>query len=227
MSWAIVAGAAISVVGGAVLADDNGAGDANAAATDAQRTQAEIAKDQWNTYKEIYQPLEKAYANDAQSFASDANRERHAGQAQATTAQQFGLARDRLSRTPGLDPSSAAYASSVAGLDMQQAAAGAVGQNAARNRVDDMGWARRTDALSLGKGLPAQASAGLAQVGQLANARAQAGTANANAQGAAIGQLVSRGFDAWGKSQSQAPGLSTIQSQSPVVDGIGDYQFQV
>ncbi len=223
-AWAVVAGAAISVVGGALLSDDHGAGDANAAAGDATRTQSAIAQDQWDTYKQIYQPLEKSYAADAQTYASAANRERYAGQAQASVAQQYGLAHERLARTPGLDTSSPAYAASLVGLDMHQAAASATGQNTARYRVDDMGWARRTDALSLGKGLPAQASAGLAQAAATNNQRAQNGFAAANTQGAQIGQLVSQGINAYNKSQT--PGLSPFR-QDPTVptDAGGNLQF--
>lgn len=208
MSWGYIGGAAVAVVGGALLADDNGATGANDAAADASRQQAAIAQDQWETYKQTYQPLEKAYAADAQEYDTAANRERAAGEAAATTAEQFGKARDQLSRAPGLDPSSAAYTSSLAGLDMREAAASAVGQNAARNRVKDMGWARRTDALSLGKGLAATASAGLSSVASADAARAQAGQAQANQQGAQIGQLVSHGVNAWNKSPSTSPGLS-------------------
>lgn len=224
MAWGFVAGAAVSVIGGSLLADDNGAGDANSASASAARQQAAIAQDQWDTYKQIYQPLEKAYVADAQEFASPANRERYAGEAGATVSQQFGQARERLARTPGLDPSSAAYTSSLAGLDMRQAAAGAVGQNAARYRVDDMGWARRTDALSLGKGLPAQASSGLAQSGAASAQLAQNGLAASSAQGAQIGQLVSQGVNAWNRAQS--PGLSAFR-QDPTVptDAGGNLQF--
>lgn len=214
MSWGMVAGAVISVVGGAVnnnkakkdaakqAASGNAAGD----------QQADIARDQWATYKDTYQPLEKAYVADAQGFDSPANQELAAGEASATVAAQYGKARDRLTRTPGLDPSSAAYTTSMAGLDMNQAAADAVGQNAARNRIKDMGWARRTDALSLGKGLPAQASAGLSSVAARNAAASQSayanGLAQSNQNSAAIGQLVSRGINAW---QGSGNGSGTTQ----------------
>lgn len=79
-AWAIVAGAAISVVGGSLLADDHGAGAANAASADAAHQQTAIAQDQWDTYKQTYQPLEKAYA----------------GQAEANVSQQYAKAHQRL-----------------------------------------------------------------------------------------------------------------------------------
>lgn len=210
---AAMLGAVASAVVGSMLADDNGAEAANGASADATAQQAAIAKDQWNTYKETYQPLEKAYVAEAQNYATPEAYARAAGLASATNSEQYGKARDRLRRTPGLDPSSAAYASNMAGLDMSQAASDAVGQNAARNRVSDMAWAHKTDALSLGKGLAANASAGLSSVANT-NARiAQAGQAQANQQGAAIGGLVSKGIDAWNKTPNTSPGLSDIQQQ--------------
>jgi hypothetical protein len=215
---AAVAGAVVS----SALSDDNGATGANDASAAATNQQAAIAKDQWDTYKSTYQPLEKQYVADAQNFDTTAHREQAAGLASSTVASQFGKARDRLGRTPGLDPSSAAYTSSLAGLDTTQAAADAVGQNAARQSVEDQGWARRTDALSLGKGLPAQASAGLSSVAAANASRAQMGMAQANAQGASIGRLVGRGLDAWG-----APGGTTNSGYSPADPGrsAGDFNY--
>lgn len=210
MPWSAVVGAIASGVIGAATADDHGVEAANAAATSATQQQAAIAQDQWDTYKSTYQPLEKAYVADAQNYDSAANRELAAGAASATTSEQFGKARERLGRTPGLDPSSAAYTSSMAGLDMNQAAVDAVGQNAARKGVQDTAWTRRTQALSLGKGLATDASAGLSNVAN-ANARmAASGQAQANSEGASIGRLVSQGVQLWNK-----PGLSTGNPTSP------------
>lgn len=208
----IAAAVAGSVVSSA-LADDNGAEDANGASADATSQQAAIAKDQWNTYKQTYQPLEKAYVAEAQNYATPEAYARAAGLASATNSEQYGKARDRLRRTPGLDPSSAAYTSGLAGLDMSQAASDAVGQNAARNQVNDTAWARKTNAISLGKNLPTQAAAGLSSVASTNAKIAQAGQAQANQQGAAIGGLVNQGVQAWQKSPSTSPGLSDIQQQ--------------
>lgn len=205
MAWVRVGASAVTLIGGSLLnrGATNAANRANNAAADAASTQAAIAQDQWDTYKSTYQPMEKQFVADAQNYDNVVNLDRAAGDASATVASQYGKARDRLSRTPGLDPSSAAYTTAIAGLDMNQAAADAVSQNAARNKVKDMAWARKTDALSLGKGLPAQASAGLAQTA-MTNTTIAAGLNNqANATGAGFGKLVSNGLNAYLKS----PGL--------------------
>lgn len=194
MAWAVVAGAAITTIGGSLLADDNGAEGANNAAADANRLQAEIARDQWNRYKEIYEPLERGMVEDAQNYDSPENYAKAAGEASATVSSQFSKARDRLSRTPGLDMSTPGAQATMAGLDLAQAANDATQQNAARQKVKDTAYARKTDALSLGKGLPANASSMLSTSANNNLSLAQAGQTQANNQAAAFGRVVDRVF---------------------------------
>jgi hypothetical protein len=207
------------------LAGDGGASKNNQAATDATKQQSAIAQDQWNSYKSTYQPLEKSMVGEAQNYDSQENQDRAAGLSSSTISEQYGKARDRLGRTPGLDPSSGAYASSMVGLDNSQAASDAVGQNAARNRVKDMAWARRTDALSLGKGLPAQASAGLATAGYQSAGLASAQYGRSANEAAGFGKLVSNGLDAYSKykaSSATEPPTSSA-TEPPAGAGSGDY----
>lgn len=187
----------MATVGGALLADDNGAGAANASAADSTRLQTQIAQDQWERYKQIYAPLEQNYVDEAQNYDSAENYARAAGDASATVSSQFGKARDRLSRTPGLDPSTPGAQASMVGLDLAQAASDATQQNAARQKVKDVAYARKTDALSLGKGLPAQASSALATASQQSLNQAKYGTALGMDQAAAIGGITNRVTSAW------------------------------
>lgn len=190
---AIVGGVAAAAAG-SLLSDDNGAEGANNAAADANRLQTEIARDQWNRYKEIYAPLELSMVDEAQNYDTPENYARAAGDAAATVSSQFGKARDRLTRTPGLDPSSGAYQASVAGLDLAQAATDATQQNAARQKVKDTAYARKVDALSLGKNLPANASSMLATSANSNMNLAQMGLDQANRQAAGIGRIADRIF---------------------------------
>lgn len=190
MGW----GAVAATVVGSMLADDNGAEAANNAAADANALQAQIARDQWNKYKEIYEPLERRMVDEAQTYATPENYAKAAGEASATVAQQFGKARDRLGRIPGLDPSSGAYASGLVGLDLAQAASDAIAQNAARQGVTDTAYARKQSALGLGKGLDMTASSGLANSAKLGLYQAQAAQAQANNQAGAIGRVADRIF---------------------------------
>lgn len=193
MSAAITGAIAATVVGSA-LADDNGAEGANNAAADSTRLQSEIARDQWNRYKTMYSPLEESYVKEAQNYDSPENYARAAGDASATVASQFGKARAQLMRTPGLDPSSGAFQAGMTNLGLSEAANSAVQQNAARNKVKDMAFARKTDALSLGKGLPAQAATMLGSAATNSIGLANAGFNQANAQAGAIGRVADRVF---------------------------------
>jgi len=197
MAWAAVAGAAVATVGGALLSNrsNNAAANANNAAADATALQSQIAADQWGRYKEIYEPLERSVVNDAQNYDTPQAYENAAGDASATVSSQFSKARDRLGRTPGLDPSTSAYQSSLTGLDLAQAATDATQQNAARQRVKDMAYARKTDALSLGKGLPVQASSTLGSMASTNLSLANANQNQANGQAGAFGRITDRIFN--------------------------------
>ena len=190
---ALVGAVAAPVIGG-LMADDNGAEGANNAAAAASDLQAQISRDQWNRYKEIYEPLERQMVDEAQDYASPENYAKAAGEASATVSQQFSKARDRLTRTPGLDPSSGAYQSSLVGLDLAQAANDATQQNLARKNVTDTAYSRKQSALALGKGLDATAASGLASSASSNLALARAGQQQANQQAAAIGNIVDRVF---------------------------------
>lgn len=197
MTWGYIGGAAVATIGGALLSDDNGAEGANNAAADSTRLQGEIARDQWSRYKEIYEPLERGMVTEAQNYDSPENYARAAGDASATVSSQFSKARDRLGRTPGLDPSSGAYQASLVGLDLAQAASDATQQNAARQKVTDTAYARKTDALSLGKGLPANASSSLSTASQNSLSQANSLQTTANNQAAAFGNFANRVTSAW------------------------------
>jgi len=183
---AVVAGAVVS----SALADDNGAEAANNSVADANALQAQISRDQWNRYKEIYEPLERQMVDEAQDYASPENYAKAAGEASATVSQQFSKARDRLTRTPGLDPSSGAYQSSLVGLDLAQAANDATQQNLARKNVTDTAYARKQSALGLGKGLDSTAASGMSNVASSNLSLANAMQRQSNAEAQAGGQLA-------------------------------------
>lgn len=192
MTWGFIGAAAVTTVGGALLSNDNGAQGANDAAADSTRMQAQIAREQWDRYKTIYAPIEESYVKDAQNYDSPENYAKAAGDASATVSSQFSKARDRMSRTPGLDPSTPGAQANLAGLDLAQAATDATQQNAARQKVKDTAYARKTDALSLGKGLPAQATSALSNAASNSLAQAQFGQTQANNQAAAFGNVANR-----------------------------------
>jgi hypothetical protein len=193
--WGQLIGAGVSLVGG--LLGGKKASKTEKAASDATALQSQISKEQWDRYKQVYDPLEREIVNDARAYDSAENFSRAAGEASADVASQFGKARERMARTPGLDPSSAAYQSSAVGLDMAQAATDATMQNAGRQRIRDTAFARKTGALSMGKGLDTAAAVG---AGNAARGLSDlAGTQRENAAGAArgLGQFASNLYSAF------------------------------
>ena len=226
-----VAGAAVSVGLSSALnsGSDRAANRANNAAADATALQSQIAAEQWDRYTELYDPLERQFVTEAQNYDSPSEYVRAAGDASATVAREFGKARERLGRTPGLDPSSPAYAAALGGLDLAEAATGATQQNAARQKVKDTAYVRKTDALSLGKGLPAQASNMLTTATRnnlgLAELNTATGLANSNALGNVVNRVINpttvNGFKNW---------LNSGTSSAPVGTGsldVGDVNTYV
>lgn len=193
MPSSLIAPVAGAVVGG-LFSDDNGAEAANNAAADAATLQAQIAKDQWARYKQIYEPLEKSVVDDATKADKPEEYAKAASDASATVSQQFSKARDRLQRTPGMDPSSGAYQAGMTGLDLAQAAADATQQNAALTNTKNTAYQKKVTALGLGKGLDSTAASGLATSAQTNSSLARAGLDQANQTAGAAGRVTDRIF---------------------------------
>lgn len=152
----VATGVASAAVSAATAPDTSGM---NNAAENASNTQAQIAQNQWNDYQTNFQPLEGKFVSEVNNWTSPQNYAKAAGDAAATVDAQYGAAKDSLARTPGMDPSSGAYQAGMTNLGLSQAASSATAQNTARQNVQNQGIAMQENALSLGKGLPATASA--------------------------------------------------------------------
>lgn len=223
VAWVGAGISAVGVIGGMASGKkaQKSADAAAAAQLQLQQQQQDIANEQWKTYKDTYQPLEQGMVKDAQNFDTPEAREQAASQAQAVTAQQIGLAQERLTRTPGLDPTSGAAQAAQTKLALSGAALGATNQNAARTQVRDAAWARKMDALGLGKGLVTNATAGLANANASAGSIAATQQANATSQAtntaAAITGLGNQFVNAYKTSQAaKAPaGVSLPASSLP------------
>lgn len=124
------------------------------AAARAANLEAQIAREQWDLYKEIYSPVERDLVQQAQNYDTPENYSRAASTASATVAQQFGKMYDRIGRTPGLDPSSPAYTAAAASLNLGQGLADVGAQNAARQDVRDTAFQRKAAVVGVGRGIP-------------------------------------------------------------------------
>lgn len=181
-------------------------------------SQAALAEEQWQRYKDTYAPLELAMVDEASQFDNEAKTAAAAAAANANVQTEFGKARERLLRTPGLDASSPAFASRMADLELAQAGAAAAAQNQARTQQADKAWARKTAVLGMGKGLDTTAAAGLgaaaATQGNIANNATQQATHYGQAAGATLNQAVSS--KAWEQVANSNfwQGLSNIASNN-------------
>lgn len=158
---AVIGGGA--AIGAAVISSkgNSASNNANNAAASADQEQAQIAQNEWDDYATNFQPLEGKFVGQVNNWTSPQNYDKAAGDAAASVNSQYGAAKASLERTPGMDPSSGAYQAGMTNLGLSQAATSATQQNAARQNVQNQGIAMQENALSLGKGLPATAEAGL------------------------------------------------------------------
>jgi hypothetical protein len=217
MAWAIVAGAAISVVGGAVSGGKSSkANQASAAADEAQLEQArltgiqaDMAEEGWERYKEIYEPMERQFVDESRNLGSIANQNQTAQQAAADVASGFAGVREQLAETPGMQPNSQAYLQEANRINLAEAATSAAAQTGARQQTRDRGRAAVTDVISLGKGLPGSSSSMLASAGSGLNSAARfyadqereatrRSDAGVNAAGRMVGGITgSKAFQDW------------------------------
>jgi len=124
------------------------------AAARAANLEAQISREQWDMYKDIYAPVERNLVDQAKNFNTPENFARAASTASATVAQQFGKMYDRIGRTPGLDPSSPAYTAAAANLNLGQGLADVGAQNAARQDIRDTAFQRKAAVVGIGREIP-------------------------------------------------------------------------
>lgn len=165
MSWVATAAVGTTLVTG-YLGDR--ASKRQKGALDAQNAIAEeqlaMAREQWDYYKSNYQPLEQGVIADAQTAGSPELQEAAAGRAVADVRQQYGISRDMANRglqRYGLDPSDPTYQSMLLDSNLNEAATSAGSANLARENERNLGYTKKIQALSLGKGLPTEASANM------------------------------------------------------------------
>lgn len=183
--------------------------------------QAMQSQQQWQRYLNTYSPLEDEYAAEARNTGSIANQNAAAAKAAAATSSAYATARERLAKNPGMNQSEQAYLQEANRINLGEAAASATNQNAARDKVIDTGNARMTDAISIGKGMPAQAASSLSSASAtgagLMAARMGASRDEYNADMAGIGQFgksvgglfQSKGFQNWLNSGSNANSVAS------------------
>jgi hypothetical protein len=126
-----------------------------------------IAKDYYDYQTGTFRPMEKSIVSDAQNYDTTARREDKAGQAVADVGMQAEVARQsnmRQMQRMGVNPNSGKMLAMGNQMSLGEATAKAGAANKARDAVETQGYARKMDAVNLGRNLPSNqaTSAGVA-----------------------------------------------------------------
>lgn len=194
-----------------------------------QDQQMRQAQEYYDYQQGTFRPVERGLVAQAQEYDTEANRERIASQAAADTARAFGTAEGMTSRNlarRGVGPGSgnAMAMQNQNALSLASARAGAM--TGARNQAEQIGYARKLDAVGLGRNLAGASTAaygaatgagsaglgssmapggqymgGLAQAGQtygsILNSQTSAYNAGMSQQGLDVGSLLKGGAAAY------------------------------
>lgn len=201
-----------------------------------------IAQDQTDYNKTTFRPLEQGIVNDANSYDTNAKQEELARKGMADVASAYDTQRKNALNTMaayGINPNSNRFAAINAGLSQGQATDAAGVATNARSNAEQLGYARKMDAASLGRNLASNAStaygvalnAGNSSVnsGSTALSTASApGTAMGNSYGAYGTQLGNAANSYYGAGNLNATGYKiTSAAQSAAAGGLGSGIFQV
>jgi hypothetical protein len=120
------------------------------------------AQEYYQRYKDVYEPAQDRYLQDAENYDTPQRRDQQIGAAQAAVGQNFNAARDAATRqleSFGVDPSSTRYAALDIGSRSAEAAAKAAAGTQSALNTEQTGLALRANAINMGNGLPAQSNA--------------------------------------------------------------------
>ena len=188
----------------------------------AQSEQMAQARDYYNYQKDTFRPLERGLVADAERFNTDAYRNQLASQASADAGLAFGQVQaqnQRASRSMGANPNSGRYAGMQQASGLALAANRANAMTNARTQADQMGYARKLDAVGMGRGLSGASTAaygGANSSGSMAGGNYQSAGQNYMGNMGAAGNTYNAGF------QTQMSGLGNIlNSQSEMYINAG------
>lgn len=186
---------AIAAVGSAVVGHALSSGDRRAArnaqnaSADAATQQAEIAREQYEDWRQDFLPLQRQIVGEAKDAGGAQDQAIAAEAAAGDVNSQFNKARTGLSdrlASYGIDPSQGKYAANFSDMGLAEAATSAGAQTRARTTAIDRGRAMRMDVYNAGKGTPSSSMAGLGSAAGT-NAMVAANAANSASRNAAGG----------------------------------------
>lgn len=163
-------------------------------------------------------PIREAIYNEAENYDTAANRERLTSEAIGDTKQAFGIQaqdQERKMQSYGINPTSGQFTGMRNANSVLQAATEASAATRARNAAEQLGWAKKMDAIGVSQG----------QFGNQATSTGLALTAGAQALNA--GQVTMGNYGALGSSASQAAGTANAGWGSVGNLGVQKYNADV
>lgn len=121
-----------------------------------QKRQMEIAEEQYQRYKTVFQPLQDDIVKQAWEYDTAGNQERLASSALGDVNTQFENQRQQSrmqGRAYGIDPTSGRYQGAENANSVMQAGTAAAASTRARDAAVQLGWAKKMDAIGLGSGI--------------------------------------------------------------------------
>jgi len=155
------------------------------------------AKDLAERNKTVFQPLEDRIVSDAAGYDTAGRRLEANNEAAAGVEQAFGSATDGLNRSlarSGVTPNSGRSMSLMQDMALKKATATAGATSTAVKNVEQQGYARKMDAVGLGKGIVGS-QATQQQIAQSGGAQAVAASNAALASATSGAGLMKTGFD--------------------------------
>lgn len=128
----------------------------------AQSEQMAQAQDYYDYQKETFRPLERGLVADAENFNTEAYRNQLASKASADAGLAFGqtqASNRRAMAAMGVNPNSGNFAGMQNASNLALSANRANAMTNARMQADQMGYARKLDAVGMGRGLAGASSA--------------------------------------------------------------------
>jgi hypothetical protein len=150
----------------------------------AQNEQMDQARDYYNYQRDTFRPVERGLVADAQRFNTEDYRNQLASKASADAGLAFSQNQkmnQRAMRSMGVNPNSGSFAGMQNASNLALSAQRANAMTNSRTQADQMGYARRLDAVGMGRGLAGASAAaygGASGAGSMAGQNAQSAGQN-------------------------------------------------
>lgn len=182
-------------------------------------TQAAQAERLMGLSEKLTYPMYERMVGESLDYGSLANKERAAAQAKADAEASFGSAMGAYKgdlASMGINPDDPRYAREMRKLATTAYGGGAAGMTGARERADQMGFARLQDTTGMLAGVPSSASSALSSASATGGNLAQMYNQGQQAYGQNVAGAVRGGIDLYGFSKGN-PGMFGLADGGPVL----------